>query len=133
MLGILFNVFLYVVQVCLSFVKVLILKVVELFSLGGGVKLYLCTHTAWFSLKFPLACGSDPKPLSEQQGESSNLDEHVQRLSSRMHRGTVSSEESAPGSVTAEPPAPLPRCDVQQEQSPGGLSGTTHKIGGLTA
>lgn len=106
---------------------------VGLFSFGGGAKLLLCTHIAWFSLKFPLACGSDPKPLLEQQGESSNLDEHVQRLSSRMHRGTVSSGESAPGSVTGEPPAPLPRCDVQQEQSPGGLSGTAHKIGSLTA
>lgn len=47
-----------------------------------------------------------------------------------MHRGTVSSEESAPGSVTGEPPAPLPRCDMQHEESPGGLSGTAHKIEG---
>lgn len=47
-----------------------------------------------------------------------------------MHRGTVSSEESAPGSVTGEPPAPLPRCDMQQEKSPGGPSGTAHKIEG---
>lgn len=40
----------------------------------------------------------------------------------------VSSEEAAPGSVTEEPPAPLPRCDMQQEKSLGGLSGTAHKI-----
>lgn len=42
----------------------------------------------------------------------------------------VSSEEAAPGSVTEEPPAALPRCDMQQEKSPGGLSGTAHKIEG---
>lgn len=47
-----------------------------------------------------------------------------------MNRGTVSPEESAPGSVTGEPPAPLPGCDMQQEKLPGGLAGTAHKIGG---
>lgn len=82
-----------------------------------------------FFLNFHWLVEMTLKCLLEQQGESSNLDYHVQRLTSRMHRGTVSSEESAPGCVTGEPPAPLPRCDKQQEKSPGG----TQKLRGLTA
>lgn len=43
--------------------KVLILKVVGLFSFGSGTKLLPYIHIAWFSPKFPLARERDLKAL----------------------------------------------------------------------